>query len=719
MGPMFVPVSSTGPISGSSMGPNSGSPMGPISGSSTGPISGPTTPSPIPASSMGPFPVSSTGPFPVSSMGPISGSPTVPILGPTPSPLSGASVGPAPGSSTETISGPTPLPMPGSTLGPVSGSLMGLFSGPTLASLPGLSMGPMTGSSMGPVSGSGPPTIPVDPTNIAFPVLLINECIAAIDIAPSSTTLIAGDTTSAIPVGYTETCEIFSIASPGIWYRVCGTGGMMTANTCATTSGMDTVISVYGEHACGVNRVCIGSNNDRPSDVAAQCPFGLASFVTWQSQENFVYHIRVGGHSTVQGTFHLQVSSPTQSSVGCLGSATTTAPVEPTTAPVEPTTTPVPPSLAPSWIPSSQPNRLPSSQPSIVPTKLPFPSAAPSIVPTKLPFPSTVPSKSPSDEPSTRQPSLRPSPAPSAALQSFDLKTTSSTAPVLPTPASLLPTPAPVAPTTAPVPPSLAPSLNPSSQPNRLPSSQPSVVPTKLPFPSTVPSIVPTKLPFPSTAPSKSPSDEPSTRQPSLRPSAAPSAAFQTFDLKNTSSVNFHGNGWVNTHCSSNSGAIGTCGTKKCCNFETGELKAPSVSRDIPMWTKSTYRSNGDLDLRCPKFLLDDEIEQRWFDQTFSMANWVTSSASISVSIRTGYTATIELNGKIMKSLPSADKHKLFTFTLTAGAKLPGSAGTLSFNNDINTIRVKATNMCDVGYVSITQLSITARYVLLFCEEGK
>jgi hypothetical protein len=135
-----------------------------------------------------------------------------------------------------------------------------------------------------------------------------DSCRAAKDIIPG-TSPIAGSTVLAQLDGFNQTiqqCSVEGKDSPALWYRVLGTGGVMTADTCATTSDMKTAIAVYGENACEAKgSVCITSDN-RNSFTSTQCPRSK-HLVVWKSQKDVVYHIRAGGYFV--GEFNLTVAA--------------------------------------------------------------------------------------------------------------------------------------------------------------------------------------------------------------------------------------------------------------------------------------------------------------------------------------------------------------------------------------------------------------------------
>jgi hypothetical protein len=92
------------------------------------------------------------------------------------------------------------------------------------------------------------------------------------------------------------------------WYKVVGTGGAITASTCAEDDGSatyDSKISVFLDDGS-----CVGAN-----DNASGC--GLQSKVTWSSEASRDYYILVHGYNSNRiGEFELAVSEVRMCSVG-------------------------------------------------------------------------------------------------------------------------------------------------------------------------------------------------------------------------------------------------------------------------------------------------------------------------------------------------------------------------------------------------------------------
>jgi hypothetical protein len=88
--------------------------------------------------------------------------------------------------------------------------------------------------------------------------------------------------------------------APGVWYKVVGTGTLLTASTCNTTTNYDTKLTIYSG-SCD-NLVCVAGNDD-----AAGC--NLRSTVSWCGQAGVTYYILVHGYSTFTGNYRLDISS--------------------------------------------------------------------------------------------------------------------------------------------------------------------------------------------------------------------------------------------------------------------------------------------------------------------------------------------------------------------------------------------------------------------------
>ena len=97
-------------------------------------------------------------------------------------------------------------------------------------------------------------------------------------------------------------------SSPGVWYRVVGTGRTVTVTTCGVRSaGFDTRLSVYTGN-CQALR-CVTGNDDTSQTSGGTC--GLQSTATWLAIEGESYFIRVHGWGSFTGKFQLTISEAT------------------------------------------------------------------------------------------------------------------------------------------------------------------------------------------------------------------------------------------------------------------------------------------------------------------------------------------------------------------------------------------------------------------------
>jgi hypothetical protein len=115
---------------------------------------------------------------------------------------------------------------------------------------------------------------------------------------PTNGTVVLGSTVNAFDDGVVP-CSSMSF-SPGLWYKVVGTGTGLMASTCGSATDFDTVISVYSG-SCG-DLKCVANNDDSDS-----CEGYGHSTVDWFAEEGVVYQIRVHGYDNNRGTFGLAV----------------------------------------------------------------------------------------------------------------------------------------------------------------------------------------------------------------------------------------------------------------------------------------------------------------------------------------------------------------------------------------------------------------------------
>jgi hypothetical protein len=131
---------------------------------------------------------------------------------------------------------------------------------------------------------------------------------AAGPIRPTSAGIVISYTTTYAKVEKKNNQEAIIIApcggassattSPGVWYKVQGTGSALTASTCSDDTTLDTQLSVF-QGDCG-NLVCVNGNNDF-------C--GTQSTVVWPSVFNESYLVLVHGLNGTTGAFHLTLST--------------------------------------------------------------------------------------------------------------------------------------------------------------------------------------------------------------------------------------------------------------------------------------------------------------------------------------------------------------------------------------------------------------------------
>lgn len=121
-----------------------------------------------------------------------------------------------------------------------------------------------------------------------------DTCAAAQAAGTPSTT--AGATVGATTDSGLPTCGPAQ-TSPGVWFTVNGTGGLMTASLCSAAS-YDTRLTVF-QGNCGT-LTCVANANDT-------C--GNRESISWCSSAGAVYKVLVSGNSGLSGTFTLSISS--------------------------------------------------------------------------------------------------------------------------------------------------------------------------------------------------------------------------------------------------------------------------------------------------------------------------------------------------------------------------------------------------------------------------
>ncbi len=161
---------------------------------------------------------------------------------------------------------------------------------------------------------------------VIFPLILL--CVLFITVGTASADLCADavgplavpSVTAGTTIGATIDSEAplcgTQITSPGVWYSVIGTGGMMTVFTCGVTT-YDSKLSIFSG-SC-VSLVCVGGNDDA-------C--GLQSSVSFTSVAGTEYLILVHGFGGQTGNFTLTIEAgpiPILSTQAATSVATTSA----------------------------------------------------------------------------------------------------------------------------------------------------------------------------------------------------------------------------------------------------------------------------------------------------------------------------------------------------------------------------------------------------------
>ena len=94
-----------------------------------------------------------------------------------------------------------------------------------------------------------------------------------------------------------------AISSPGVWYRIVGTGGELTVHTCNPVTNFDTIITVF-RGDCD-NLECVGWDDN---DYSCEYSHGHTSF-SWSSVAGVEYSVMVFGRlSSDSGDFGLTYS---------------------------------------------------------------------------------------------------------------------------------------------------------------------------------------------------------------------------------------------------------------------------------------------------------------------------------------------------------------------------------------------------------------------------
>ena len=152
---------------------------------------------------------------------------------------------------------------------------------------------PPAAPSSEPSSSLGPSTFPSQ-----APTVIRERCLNATLITPGVTY----GSTRGLPVDPTEAAGcVRTISSPGVWYRVIGTGGKLILNTCEPATDFSAEIAVF-RGDCGRLQCVVIGHSDR-------CPFFHTGFsLLWNSVAGVEYRVLVWGHPTSEGNFGLVYS---------------------------------------------------------------------------------------------------------------------------------------------------------------------------------------------------------------------------------------------------------------------------------------------------------------------------------------------------------------------------------------------------------------------------
>ncbi len=148
-----------------------------------------------------------------------------------------------------------------------------------------------------------------------------NNCEGAITLAPGESDL--NDTTYATDEGTIDDCGL-PITSPGVWYRVVGTGNTMTAHLCSGNTLFDAKLHVYCDDCGGFSWECAAANDD-----GLQGGCGSRPSVSWCSAPGAVYYVLVSGVDDQEGLFEIAIeddATPCATPVSCTGSCFVSCP---------------------------------------------------------------------------------------------------------------------------------------------------------------------------------------------------------------------------------------------------------------------------------------------------------------------------------------------------------------------------------------------------------
>jgi hypothetical protein len=137
-----------------------------------------------------------------------------------------------------------------------------------------------------------------------------DDCSGAKPLACGQT--LTGSTVSTNPDN-SPACSGLSIGTGGgVWYKVVGNGGFLTASTCNAATNYDTKLHVY-EGSCSALS-CVTANDDYFSTPYTCASSSLNSIAEWCSVSGQTYYILVSGFGTATGNFAITLdcnSAPT------------------------------------------------------------------------------------------------------------------------------------------------------------------------------------------------------------------------------------------------------------------------------------------------------------------------------------------------------------------------------------------------------------------------
>ena len=108
----------------------------------------------------------------------------------------------------------------------------------------------------------------------------------------------SGSTVDATTSGFD--CGGTSVAGPGLWHTVIGTGERLRATTGSSNTNFDTQLSIYSGTCDSLT--CVDGNDDISLGMSTE------SLVIWNSIRGAQYFILVHGYSGATGNFELTVT---------------------------------------------------------------------------------------------------------------------------------------------------------------------------------------------------------------------------------------------------------------------------------------------------------------------------------------------------------------------------------------------------------------------------